>query len=185
MHDFRATSLAFSGIVFAAAASCSTSGNKTTSSPEPLTRSREATGGKVELPASCVIFLAQLQCRLRVTGNEAPAIDLALGALRASLEAPSVAGVVGDLEARCKNDMRVRQPAIAAAGCGDAVGRLGDLPPSHPANCAPQEFFFVRSDGRVAGCRRDCTNSRDCPTGTSCTAIGYAPGGPLDEPFCE
>jgi len=185
MRSLRASRLVLAGVVLAVGASCWTAGNVTTSSPGRLTRGGEAIGTKVELPASCVTFLAQLQCRLRVAGNDAPAIDHAVGALRASLEATPPPGDVNDPDARCKNDIRLRRPAIESAGCENVAARLADLPQSRSADCAPREFFFVRRDGRVAGCRRDCTTSQDCPAGTSCTAVGYAPGGPLDEPFCE
>jgi hypothetical protein len=185
MDPLRAARLPLSGAVLAVAASCWTAGNVTTANPEPMPRSGETSATKRELPASCVTFLAEIQCRLRASGNEGPTIDRALGALRASLEAPPPTDVVTDPDGRCKNDIRMRRSAIESAGCEGAVGRLADLPPSRPANCGPQEFFFVRSDGHVSGCRRDCVGSQDCPAGTSCTAIGFAPGGPLDEPFCE
>jgi hypothetical protein len=184
MSGPRASRLAPAGVILVVAASCWTAGTVTTATPEPI-RGGEATVAKVELPASCVTFLAQVQCRLRVAGNEAPQIDRALGALRASLEAQSPPGGVNDPDERCKNALRISRPALVSAGCGNAVGRAADLPPGRPAECAPREFFFVRRDGHVAGCHRDCATSQDCPTGTSCTAVGYAPGGPLDEPFCE
>jgi len=185
MRNRRSWSRPLAGVVLAGAASCWTAGTVTTAGPERLTRVGEAPGAKVELPASCVTFLAQVQCRLRAAGNDAPQVDRALAALRASFEAQPPAGDGDDTDAGCNNGIRLRRPAIEAAGCASAAGRLADLPPGHPAECAPREFFFVRRDGRVVGCRRDCATSQDCPAGTSCTAIGYAAGGPLDQPFCE
>jgi len=178
--------LALAGVALAAVvSSCWTAANVTTASPDRLMSRGEAAGPRVDLPASCVAFLAQLQCRLRVAGNEGPQIDRVLGALRASLESPPPTGGVSDPDARCKNDMRIGRAAIESAGCESTAGQLAELPPSRPADCGAREFLFVRRDGRVAGCHRDCATSEDCPAGAACTGVGYAPGGPLDEPFCE
>jgi hypothetical protein len=49
----------------------------------------------------------------------------------------------------------------------------------------PGEFFFLRRDGRISGRHRDCALPADCPDGSSCKSIGTAPGGPVEEQFCE
>ena len=184
MHHLGVSTLALSGVILVAAGACRTEGRAASANPEPL-----ASGAKtfvetprVELPANCVTFLAQLQCRLRAAGNETATIDRALGAFRASFETRLAAS---DLQARCQNEVSVPHVATQIAGCDGVVGRLADLPPTHPADCPSGEFFFVRRDGRVAGCHRDCIQPGDCPSASSCTAVGSAPGGPTEEPFCE
>jgi hypothetical protein len=59
------------------------------------------------------------------------------------------------------------------------------LPDSAAVECPAGEFFFVRRDGHVSGCHRDCTSSADCPSGSACESTGSVPGGPIEEPFCE
>jgi hypothetical protein len=78
-----------------------------------------------------------------------------------------------------------RHGKFEAIGCAEVPGDLRSLPASKPAACPPEEHFFIRRDGRVIGCRRDCAETKDCPQGSSCASIGSAPGGPIDEPFCD
>jgi hypothetical protein len=131
------------------------------------------------LPPPCVEFLGQLQCWLRASGNDARDVDRAVGLARASFEArPSPAGA-------CEHAMVFRAEMIGAAGCAHAAAALGQLPPSASPDCPPGEFFFLRRDGRISGCHRDCTLPSDCPAGSSCKSVGTAPGGPVDENFCE
>jgi hypothetical protein len=78
-----------------------------------------------------------------------------------------------------------RRSRFETVGCADAGGGIGSLPPSQPAGCPPDEHFFIRRDGRVVGCRPDCVEAKDCPMGSSCASFGSAPGGPIDEPFCD
>jgi hypothetical protein len=78
-----------------------------------------------------------------------------------------------------------RRSKLQAIGCAEATADLRALPASHAAACGPGEHFFIRRDGRVMGCRRDCTDAKDCPEGSACKNLGSAPGGPIDEPFCD
>jgi hypothetical protein len=66
-----------------------------------------------------------------------------------------------------------------------AVGDLHTLPPADPVTCPVDEHFFIRSDGWVVGCLPDCATSADCPAGYTCSGRGSAPGGPVDEAFCQ
>jgi hypothetical protein len=141
--------------------------------------STATTASPIALPPPCVELLAQLQCWLRAAGNDADAIGRALSNARASFEARPDAAVA------CERVMAFRAELIASVGCTHAGGDARTLPPSVPAPCRPGEYFFVRRDGHVSGCHRDCTFPTDCPVGTSCKSVGSAAGGPIDEPFCE
>lgn len=131
------------------------------------------------LPPGCVQFLAQLQCWLRASGNAPEAVTRAVGNARAVFEAHP------DAATTCERAASARRPEIGSAGCNDVNGDLRELPASSRAQCPPDEHFFIRRDGRVSGCHPDCATSDDCPRWQSCTGIGTAAGGPIDEPFCE
>jgi hypothetical protein len=81
--------------------------------------------------------------------------------------------------------MAFRRTTYRQAGCEGVVLDTSAIPRAHLVTCPADQHFFVRSDGRVAGCHPDCTTNKDCPSGSTCWAIGSAPGGPIDEPFCE
>jgi hypothetical protein len=130
------------------------------------------------LPPPCVEFLGQLQCWLRASGNGPDDVEHAVSNARASFEAhPQRAE-------SCERAMVYRHQLIASTGCAHA-GEAPKLPPGVAADCPPTEHFFVRQDGHVSGCHRDCTLPADCPGGSSCTGLGSAAGGPIDERFCE
>lgn len=131
------------------------------------------------LPPPCAEFLFQLRCWLRASGNGDVDVRRAVGNARARLEAqPSPSSI-------CESAMVYRHDAIAAAGCSDVRPDLDALPTGEPIPCTEHEYFFVRRDGHVAGCHRDCTTSGDCPRGQSCSSTGSTAGGPIDERFCE
>jgi hypothetical protein len=133
----------------------------------------------VALPPPCVEFLGQFQCWLRAAGNAVADIGRAVGNARASFEARPQAAEA------CERAMVFRAKLIASAGCAHPGGDARNLPLAVPAECPPGEHFFVRSDGHVSGCHRDCTVPADCPVGASCISEGSAADGPIDEPFCE
>jgi hypothetical protein len=137
------------------------------------------TASAIPLPPSCIELLEQLECWLRAAGNEPGAIAQAIGNARASFEARPEAAE------SCERVQVFRAELIASAGCAHPGDAARNLPPSAPAPCRPGEHFFVRRDGHVSGCHRDCTVAADCPVGTSCTSVGSAAGGPIEEPFCE
>jgi hypothetical protein len=131
------------------------------------------------LPQSCIEFLERLQCWLRASGNAPADIDRAVSNTRASFTTRPKAAE------SCEHAVVFRTERFASAGCVDPGADARSLPPGVRAECAPGEFFFVRQDGHVSGCHRDCAVPEDCPSGSSCTASGSAAGGPIDEPFCE
>jgi hypothetical protein len=137
------------------------------------------------LPPSCVQFLLQARCWLRKSNNDAWEVDRALGAARASFEAPAPWGPPHAAADYCEMAQTFRRSKFEAIGCATASGDLHSLPASQPAACPPDQHFFVRRDGRVIGCRPDCVDDKDCPAGSSCASFGSAPGGPIDEPFCD
>ncbi len=136
-------------------------------------------------PAECVLFLAQLDCWLRKAGNEPEQVDVALGTARATFESRVTGVPVDDTAARCNRAMAGTRAALEAIGCEDVRADLGALPPADLVACPPDEHFFIRRDGWIAGCHPDCATSADCPRGSSCSAIGSSPGGPIEEAFCE
>jgi len=131
------------------------------------------------LPSSCVEFLSQLQCWLRASGNPARDVERAVGNTRARMERRA------DAAGACERAMVYRRELIGAAGCAHVAPEVDTLPASALAECAAGEFFFVRADGHVAGCRRECALASDCPAGTTCLSTGSAAGGPIDNRFCE
>jgi hypothetical protein len=131
------------------------------------------------LPDPCVDFLSQLTCWLRAAGNSPADVDRAVGNARARFEARPNA------DEACEAAMVYRHELLGAAGCAHAFVDPLALPTSAIAECPPGEYFFVRRDGHVSGCHRDCSLRADCPEGSSCTATGSAAGGPIDEHFCE
>jgi len=131
------------------------------------------------LAPPCVELLGQLQCWLRSAGNETEAVARAVGNARASFETRPEAAEA------CERAMVFRAELVASVGCTHAGGDARTLPPGVPVPCRPGEHFFVRRDGHVSGCHRDCTFPTDCPVGTSCNSVGSAAGGPIEEPFCE
>jgi len=133
----------------------------------------------VPVPASCVEFMSQLQCWLRASGNPEMDVERAVGNTRARMERRPNAEQV------CEAAMVYRRDLIGAAGCAHATPDVNALPASALATCGPGEFFFVRRDGHVSGCRRECALPSDCPAGTRCAPTGAAAGGPIDERFCE
>jgi hypothetical protein len=137
------------------------------------------------LPAGCVLFLSQLDCWLRKAGNEPERVDVAVGGARAVFESRPAGAAAEDTEARCERAMAGTRMSLEAIGCEDVRAALAALPPSDPVACPPDEHFFIRRDGWIAGCHADCATSADCPRGSSCSSIGSSPGGPIEEAFCE
>jgi hypothetical protein len=81
--------------------------------------------------------------------------------------------------------MALRADLLASAGCAHAGDDLSKLPPAVAAVCPAGEHFFVRRDGHVSGCHRECALPADCPGGSLCASIGSVAGGPTDQSFCE
>ncbi len=131
------------------------------------------------LPGSCVELLAKLQCWLRASGDPPADVARAVGNARASL-----AKRLGASES-CNQTLTFRAARFASAGCASSDVSLSNLPPAAAIECPPGEFFFVRQDGHLSGCHRDCTVSADCPAGSTCSSVGSAAGGPTEEQFCE
>jgi hypothetical protein len=131
------------------------------------------------LPEPCVEFLSQLRCWLRAAGNGDGEVERAVGNARAHIESWS------QRDETCEQAMVHRSQAIGAAGCSHVPAATASLPASVRAECSPGEYFFVRRDGHVSGCQRDCTFTSDCPSGKRCESTGTAAGGPIDEAFCE
>jgi len=148
-------------------------------------RSAVTTSQASDLPPGCVLFLAQVQCWLRKSGNVPAEADRAVGAARALLESRPPVGPPDDTAMRCQRAQARRKEDFEAAGCEEVVAELATLPPADPIACPSNEHFFIRRDGRVSGCHPDCVTSADCPSGSSCTGVGSAPGGPIEEPYCE
>ncbi len=163
----RATLLLFAGA--AAVSSCA------------KTRPSHAT----PLPESCVHLLVQARCWLRKSGNDPREIERALGAARSTFESSASWGPPHAMADYCQMAQTSRRAKFEQAGCADGAADIGVLPASAPADCAPEEHFFIRRDGRVIGCRPDCTSTQDCPQGSSCSSWGSAPGGPTDDLFCD
>jgi hypothetical protein len=138
-----------------------------------------------QLPATCVQLLLQARCWLRKAGNDAWEVDRAIGAARATLESPVPWGPPHAAADYCQMAQTFRHSTFEGSGCAATPGDLRSLPASKPAACPSEEHFFIRHDGRVIGCRRDCATAKDCPDGSSCGSVGSAPGGPIDEPFCD
>jgi hypothetical protein len=154
----------------------SSDGGRRAAAPDDSTAEQESPR---PLPPGCVQLLSQLQCWLRASGNSGADVGRAVGNARAVFEARP------DAAAACERAANFGRAAIGSAGCGDLNGDVRDLPASALAGCAPGEHFFVRRDGHVSGCHRDCTTTDDCPAGAKCESTGSAAGGPVDEPFCE
>jgi hypothetical protein len=137
------------------------------------------------LPESCVRLLVQARCWLRKSGNDPREIDRALGVARSAFESSAPWGPPHAMADYCQMAQTFRRAKLEQVGCADGAADIGLLPAGIPDGCAPEEHFFIRRDGRVIGCRRDCASTQDCPEGSSCSAWGSAPGGPTDEPFCD
>jgi len=163
------------------------------SSPTPVTPEtdtlsavqREASVGPSALPADCTLFLAQLDCWLRRAGNEPEQVDLALGTARAIFESRPSGAPIEDTKARCQRAMAGTRMSLEATGCENVHADPNALPPADLVACPPDQHFFIRRDGWIAGCHVDCATSADCPKGSSCSSIGSSPGGPIEEAFCE
>lgn len=134
---------------------------------------------------SCLLLLAQAECWMRRAGNPPSRIHVALAVIREELEHAAPEGVGYDAVAECEWAMAFRRLAVEQAGCADVASEPADLPASAAPGCAPGEHFFIRRDGWIVGCRRDCVRAQDCEPGRSCSSVGSAPGGPIDEPFCD
>jgi hypothetical protein len=169
-----------SALVFVGAlglASCRS--EKSTSPAEVSAGEGPAAGGAAVLPDPCVDFLRKVRCWLRAAGNDAAEVDRAVGNARASFEArPQPAEA-------CERASVFRAELIASAGCAHAGGDSSKLPAAVPVECPTGEYFFMRRDGHVSGCHRDCALPADCPDGSRCASVGSAADGPIDEPFCE
>lgn len=135
--------------------------------------------GAAVLPDPCIEFLRQVRCWLRAAGNDTADVDRAVGNARASFEGRPHAAEA------CERASVFRADLIASSGCAHAGGDATKLPDATPAQCPEGEHFFVRRDGHVSGCHRDCTLPADCPDGSRCASLGSAAGGPIDEQFCE
>jgi hypothetical protein len=129
------------------------------------------------LPGPCIDFLGRLRCLLRAAGNGPADVDRAVSDARASFEERPQAAEF------CERAMVYRAELMASVGCANAGSDA--LPHGARAECVPGEHFFVRRDGHVSGCRRECVVAADCADGSSCVAVGSAAGGPIDEHFCE
>jgi hypothetical protein len=150
--------------------------------PSPIQRKANATSA---LPPACVVFLSQLDCWLRRAGNEPEQVDIAVGTARATFESRPVGAPIEDTQARCERAMAGTRLSLEAIGCEDVHANASALPPADPVGCPPDQHFFIRRDGWVAGCHPDCATSADCPKGSSCSSIGTSPGGPIEDAFCE
>lgn len=162
------------------------------SAPAPATPEADArpsvqrqASATTALPAECVLFLSQLDCWLGKAGNEPEQVEIAVGTARASFESRPAGTPIDDTEARCERAMAGTRVSLEAVGCESVHANAGALPPADPVVCPPDEHFFIRRDGWIAGCHPDCATSADCPRGSSCSAIGSSPGGPIEEAFCE
>jgi hypothetical protein len=156
--------------------------------PETDARSavqREAIGASPVLPAGCVLFLTQLDCWLRRAANEPEQVDIAVGTARAVFESRPAGAPAEDTEARCQRAMAGTRMSLEAIGCENVHADPSALPPADLVACPPDQHFFIRRDGWIAGCHSDCATSADCPKGSSCSSIGSSPGGPIEEAFCE
>lgn len=131
------------------------------------------------LPPPCTEFLRQYRCWLRASGSNGADVDRAVGNARASFESRPLSAE------SCERAMVFRAEPFASTGCAHAGDDSRELPLAVAIECPPGEHFFVRRDGHVSGCHRDCTVTADCPDGSSCKSEGSAAGGPIDERFCE
>jgi hypothetical protein len=157
------------------------------SAPLPATPEADVrtSAASTTLPAACVLFLSQLDCWLSRAGNEPEQVELAVGTARATFESRPAGAPAEDTEARCERAMAGTRMALEAIGCESIHANLSALPPADLVSCPPDEHFFIRRDGWIAGCHSDCATAADCPRGSSCSAIGSSPGGPIEEAFCE
>jgi len=146
---------------------------------------RQAQPAPSKLPGECVLFLSQLDCWLRKSGNAPEQVDIAVGTARTVFEAHPKGAAPDDTEARCERAMTGTRAALEAIGCENVTADPNALPPADPVTCPPDQHFFIRRDGWVAGCHADCATSDDCPKGSSCSSMGSSPGGPIEEAFCE
>lgn len=153
--------------------------------PEPAGGAGETSAQPIALPATCVAFLSRLQCWLGHSGNDPSTVDQAVGVARATFELRTPRAPVDDSAARCSRAASFLHDAFARTDCEDVAIDPSALAPAVSVECAAGEHFFIRRDGRVAGCRADCTTDADCPEGSRCVSIGSSPGGPIEEPFCE
>lgn len=131
------------------------------------------------LPAKCRRVAAQFTCWLRASGNREDDVETAIANGRDVLSAMSN----DDRVRHCEQAEKALAERFAAASC-----TAPDLSPAKPGTaprCAAGEFFAIRDDGRVSGCRRECVTDSDCNNVERCSSRGYGIGGPTDQPFCD
>jgi hypothetical protein len=80
--------------------------------------------------------------------------------------------------------MTYGRETFEASDCADVVADIRALPPADPVTCAPDEHFFIRHDGWVAGCHLDCATAADCSC-RQARAVGRVALGCADASFAH
>jgi hypothetical protein len=165
-------------LVFAALVACACE-KKPDASPAPPTSATAQAASLAVLPAECRRVAAQATCWLRASGNREEDVEATMASALDLLSALPV----NDQTRQCEQAGKVLADRFVTSKCTGP-----DLVPAKPGvapHCAAGEFFFVREDGRVAGCCHECSTDGDCANGERCKGIGSSVGGPTQQPFCE
>ncbi|HEY6461120.1 MAG TPA: hypothetical protein VIY73_13240 [Polyangiaceae bacterium] len=152
---------------------------KTGASPAPPTSATAQAASFDVLPPPCRRVAAEATCWLRASGNPEEDVERAMASALEVLSKVSASDQVRQCEQAGKS-LADRFASAKCTGAELAPAKAGAAP-----RCATGEFFFIRGDGRIAGCRRECSTDGDCATGARCKGVGSSVGGPTEQPFCE